>query len=88
MKITSVYATRTFKLILEFGKKEYRMLDIKKFLESDNGVLANIRDNLDLFLTVDVDDVAGTVCWENGVDFDPVILYEKSIDVDSLLDVI
>lgn len=88
MKITSVYPTRTFKLILEFDKKEYRMLNIKKFLQSDNGVLADIRDNLDLFLTVDVDKVAGTVCWENGVDFDPAILYEKSIDVDSLLDVI
>ncbi|HLR40833.1 MAG TPA: DUF2442 domain-containing protein [Virgibacillus sp.] len=88
MKITSVYPTRTFKLILEFDKKEYRMLDIKKFLQSDEGVLADVRDNLALFLTVDVDEVAGTVCWENGVDFDPTILYQKSIDVDSLLDVI
>ncbi|MRG86350.1 DUF2442 domain-containing protein [Salinibacillus xinjiangensis] len=64
--MTSVYPTRTFKLILEFEKKEYRLLD-KKFLESDKGVLADIRDNIDLFLTVEIDETAGTVYWENGV---------------------
>lgn len=88
MKITSVYPTRTFKLILEFDKKEYRMLNIKKFLQLDKGLLAEIRDDLDLFLTVNVDEIAGAICWKNGVDFDPSILYENSIDVDSLLDVI
>lgn len=30
MKVTSVYPTRTFKLILEFENKEYRILDIKE----------------------------------------------------------
>lgn len=88
MKVTSVYPTRTFKLIVEFDRKEYRMLNIKKFLQSDKGLLADVRDDLDLFLTVNVDQIAGTVCWKNGVDFDPNVLYENSIDVDSLLDVI
>jgi hypothetical protein len=64
------------------------MLDMKKFLQSDDGVLATIRDDLNLFLTVDIDEIAGTVCRENGVDFDPTILYKNSIDVDSLLDAI
>ena len=61
------------------------MLNMKKFLQSDKGVLADIRDDLDLFLTVQVDEIAETVCWKNGVDFDPNVLYENSIDVDSLL---
>ncbi|GGA74299.1 DUF2442 domain-containing protein [Ornithinibacillus halotolerans] len=88
MKITSVYPTRTFKLILEFDMREYRMLNIKKFLKSDTGLLAEIRDDLDVFMSVKIDEVAGTVCWENGVDFDPDILYQESKDVDSIMDAI
>lgn len=33
MKVTSVYPTRTFKLILEFDYNEYRVLDIREFLD-------------------------------------------------------
>jgi Protein of unknown function (DUF2442) len=74
--------------MLEFDKKEYRMLDIKKFLKNDGGLLADIRDNVDQFMSVSIDNVSGTVCWSNGVDFDPEILYQNSVDVDTMLDVI
>lgn len=81
MRITSVYPTRTFKLIMEFDKKEYRILDMKKFLENDKGLLAEVRDSQEVFLNVEVDSVAGTVRWLNGVDFDPWSLYQNSIDI-------
>lgn len=88
MRVTSVFPTRTFKLIVEFDKKEYRMLDIKKFLQDDKGLLADVRDDLDLFMSVSVDDVAGTVAWSNGVDFDPEVIYRNSKDIDNMLDVV
>lgn len=84
MKITSVYPTRKFKLVLEFDEKDYRIIDIKQFLKDDKGLLADIRDDIDLFLQVEIDNVAGTVCWPNGVDFDPGILYQNGLDVDNL----
>lgn len=88
MKVTSVFATVTFKLILEFNNSEYRLLDIKQFLQNDDlGKLAEIRENIDVFRKVKVDKKARTVCWENGivVDFDPEILYNSSLNIDHIL---
>ncbi|WP_323653213.1 DUF2442 domain-containing protein [Lysinibacillus xylanilyticus] len=83
MRITSVLPTRNFKLLLVFDMQESRILDIRKFLKDDNSsLLAEVRDNLGLFLQVTLDDIAGTVCWPNGVDFEPVVLYQESIGID------
>ncbi|MCM3624322.1 DUF2442 domain-containing protein [Brevibacillus borstelensis] len=85
MRITSVYPTRTFKLIMEFEQKEYRILDVKELLVEDSGLLAEIRDTVSIFITAKVDPVAGTVGWANGVDIDPLVLYYKSLDLEELL---
>ncbi|WP_375199574.1 DUF2442 domain-containing protein [Lysinibacillus sp. RS11] len=83
MRITFVIPTRNFKLLLMFDRQESRILDIRKFLKDDNsGLLAEVRDNLELFLQVTLDDIAGTVCWPNGVDFEPAVLYQESKDID------
>lgn len=82
MRITSVIPTRKFKLLLVFDMQEYRIVDIRTFLKDDSGLLAEVRDNLELFSQVTLDDIAGTVCWPNGVDFEPAVLYQKSIGVD------
>lgn len=88
MRVTSVFPIRTFKLIVEFDKKEYRLLDIKKFLQDDKGVLADVRDDLELFMSVSVDNVAGTITWPNEVDFDPQVIYQNSKDIEHMLDVV
>lgn len=59
-------------------------MDIRAFLSQDVGLLTEIREDLNMFLTAKVDSVAGTVFWDNGVDFDPKILYESSEDLDKL----
>ena len=38
------------------------------------GILASIDDDT-VFATVDVDQLAGTVCWPNGIDLDPNVLH-------------
>ncbi len=38
------------------------------------GILASIDDD-SVFATVDVDQIAGTVCWPNGIDLDPDVLH-------------
>lgn len=82
MRVTSVIPTRKFMLLLVFDMQDCRIVDIRKILKDDSGLLAEVRDNLELFLQVTLDDIAGTVCWPNGVDFEPAVLYQKSIDVD------
>lgn len=52
MRITSVIPTRKFKLLLVFDMQEYRIVDIRTFLKDDSGLLAEVRDNLELFLQV------------------------------------
>lgn len=84
MRVTSVFIS-TFKLILEFDNGEYRLLDIKQFLQNDKGKLAEIRDDIDMFRTAMVDNVAGTVAWENGVDFQPERLYSESVNINHIL---
>lgn len=79
LKVTAVYPFPSFVLILEFDHlNEYRVLDMKRFLEGDTGLLAEIRDNVEMFMTAKIDPVSCTVSWENGVDFDLSILLEKS----------
>ena len=38
------------------------------------GILASIDDDT-MFATVEVDRVAGTICWPNGIDLDPDVLH-------------
>ncbi|MBN6185673.1 hypothetical protein JQN58_01580 [Aneurinibacillus sp. BA2021] len=85
MKITSVFASINFKLLLEFDNREYRILDIKQFLKSDMGLLAEVRDNLEIFRSAELDMIAQTVSFQNGVDLDgdgrtsTVYLYQRVI---------
>lgn len=85
MRITNLFATQTFKLILEVNQEEYWLLDMKKFLLNDSGKLSEIRDDINMFQNVKIDRVNGNVVWGNGVDFDKEILKENSLNIDFLL---
>ncbi|WP_153125978.1 DUF2442 domain-containing protein [Peribacillus tepidiphilus] len=87
MRVTSVYPTKTFKLVLEFNHGEYRLFDIRKIPTDPKGLVADIQHDRELFLTAEIDSIAGTVRWENGVDFDPQMLYEQSVSLDRLTDI-
>ncbi|CAM3052568.1 hypothetical protein PASE110613_14475 [Paenibacillus sediminis] len=79
MKVTSVYPFPSLVLILEFDHlNEYRVLDMKRFLEGDTGLLAEMRDNVEMFMTAKIDPFSCSVSWENGVDFYLSILIKKS----------
>lgn len=85
MRILSFYPTKTFKLIMEF-EKEYRILDIRKSLQNDQGLLKDLCSDVNIFLSADLDETSGSICWENGVDFDPNVLYEKSLNLDKVIE--
>ena len=55
---------------VEFTDGAVREID---FADALTGILATIDDD-DVFSTVSVDRVAGTVSWANGVDLDPDVL--------------
>jgi hypothetical protein len=85
VKITSFFTTSTLKLLLEFDNREYRLLDIKKFLLNDKGKLVELCD-IDMFQSAMLDRKAGTVVWKNGVDFEPELLFTKSTSIDHIIE--
>lgn len=85
MRVKSIF-TGTFKIILAFDNEEYRLLNIKQFLQNDNmGKLAEIRDDIDMFRTATINRNSGTVTWENGVDFDNEILFQSSTYIGKII---
>lgn len=69
-RVTAVEHLGARLLRVEFSDGVVRELD---FAGDLSGVLATIDDD-EVFPTVAVDRVAGTVSWANGVDFDPDVL--------------
>ncbi|MFE8698257.1 DUF2442 domain-containing protein [Cytobacillus sp. FJAT-53684] len=85
MRILSFYTTKTFKLIMEFDNQEYRLLDMKELLHDEQGLLKDLCNDINLFLTAELDQVSGSIRWKNDVDFESSLLYEESQDLDEML---
>lgn len=71
--------TKGFGLILEFGNSEYRYVNIKPLMK---GEMFKMLNDYNFFRNVKVDDFTGTIVWENGLDLDPNVLYDKSVEID------
>lgn len=84
MRVLSFYPTKTFKLILEFGNSDYRLLDMREFLQNEEELMKEVINDIEVFMTAKLDEVTGTIMWANDVDFDPEILFKNSISLDEL----
>jgi hypothetical protein len=73
LSIIDVKPLEDYKLLLKFENNEERVFDIKPYLEI--GKFNELKDK-NLFKTVRVS--FDTIEWDNGLDFDPEVLYEKS----------
>lgn len=62
-----------FKLRLTFEDGRSGVVDVKQ-LTRFSGVFEPLLDP-DYFQQVKVDADLGTVCWDSGADFDPIVLY-------------
>ena len=75
--VTDVKPQDDYQLLLTFENGERRKFDMKPYL--DFGLFNELR-NIEMFQSVKVS--FDTIEWENEADFDPEILYEKSIRVE------
>lgn len=75
-EVRSVYPVTPCYLILEFESGEYRVIDLRPFLEGP--VFEPLKDP-SFFRQVKADPDAGTVVWPNGADLCPDVLYAKSV---------
>jgi hypothetical protein len=83
-RVTGLYPTKNFKLVLEFSNDEYKFVDIRDYLKGKKSPLKDITEDLTIFLTASVNEECGTVQWCNGVDLDSDVLYERSKPLDEL----
>lgn len=68
-----------YKLKLKFENDEIKIFDMKEFL--DIGLFKQLKNQSE-FNKVRV--CFDSIQWENGLDFDPEILYSKSVDISKL----
>ena len=73
LSVRDVKAIESYKLLLKFENDEERVFDITPYLEI--GKFQELKDE-QLFKTVRVS--FDTIEWDNGLDLDPELLYEKS----------
>ena len=71
--IVAVEPVEGYRLHLKFEDQVEGEVDLSHLIYF-KGVFAPLK-NLDEFATVRVDAETGTICWPNGADFDPLVLY-------------
>ncbi len=73
VRIKSVEPLENFTVHLEFTDGTSREVDLEPFLRGK--IFESLRDNPQDFRAVKVDELMGTIVWENGADIDPDVLY-------------
>jgi len=71
--IRAVTLLEKFQVRLEFSTGEQKVIDLEPLLHGP--IFEPLRQNLDLFHSVRVDEELGTIVWPNGADMDPDVLY-------------
>jgi hypothetical protein len=78
ISVKAVKPLANYEILLTFKNDEQRIFDVKPFLNL--GKFAELR-NESLFRSVHVS--FDTVEWNNGMDLDPEMLYEKSRSIET-----
>ena len=71
--VIAVKPIKDYQLYLIFEDHQQGIVDLAEIIDF-TGIFAPLK-NYDYFLTVHVDPDLGTICWDNGADLDPVVLY-------------
>ena len=75
--IQSVKPLEGYTVLLHFSNGEQKVVDLLPLLRGP--VFEAVRQNLTYFRSVYVDEEIGTICWDNGADIDPNVLYGSHI---------
>jgi hypothetical protein len=73
--VIAVQPLKDYQLHLTFDDRQEGIVDLAEIIEF-SGIFEPLKDPI-YFATVHVDPDLGTICWDNGADLDPVVLYAK-----------
>ena len=72
--IVNVKYLNDYKLKLIYNDKEVKIVDLKDYIGGE-GVFKPLADK-EYFKNVKLDSAGNSICWDNGADFCPDVLYE------------
>jgi hypothetical protein len=82
-RITEVRPSANYTITLTFTNGEVRVFDVKPYL--DRGIFRELKEPR---YFNSVKPFLGSVQWKNGQDFCPDMLYEESIPIANMLEVV
>lgn len=74
MRVKEVEYIKDYKLKLIFSDKTVKIVDLENMIKKSRGIFMTLRD-LDYFKQVALDDCNLSICWPNGADICPDVLY-------------
>lgn len=80
MRIKKVEYIEEHKLKLLFNDDKIKIVDLEEIVKKGKGMFLPLK-KLEYFKQVAVDNDGITICWPNGADLSPDVLYEMGKDV-------
>lgn len=82
MRVKKVEYVDGYKLKLLFSDKKVKIVDIESIIKKSKGLFHPLKD-IDYFKKVSLDDSQYplSICWPNGADLCPDVLYEMGRDI-------
>lgn len=80
MRIKKVKYISDYKLKILFNDNKTKVVDLEDMVQSAKGVFLPLK-KLDYFKKVTLDDCQLSICWPNGADICPDLLYEIGEEV-------
>lgn len=80
MRVKKVDYLRDYKLKLTFGNNAVKVVDLENMIQNSGRIFLPLKD-MAYFKRVALDDSQLSICWPNGADICPDVLYEMSKDL-------
>lgn len=80
MRVLSVEYSKDYILKIKFSDKTIKLVDLKEKVAQAKGIFLPLKDQ-EYFKQVSVDDCCASICWPNGADICPDVLYAMGKDI-------
>lgn len=83
IKVKNVKHIQDYKLMILFSDDKEKIVDFENLMNQEGFYILPLRD-IEFFKKVQMDRFNYSICWPNGADFCPDVLYEMGIEVKKL----
>ena len=84
MRVKKLEYLTNYKIKLVFSDNKIKIVDLRDLLDNAKGIFAPLKD-INYFKKVAIDDSELSICWPNGADICPDLLYSMGKEVKQAL---